>query len=343
MPRALLITLGVVGLCIFASIIVILVYWTLGKKQFKKHNKIPIPETLRKHLDVETESTPTRYAPFVTVDGKKVVSGGDFILNTDGVRSSLYQHLNLIKNDIYLVPGAQVVAVCPLDGTIAYVDKSYLLHIVYMDESKTIRFEHEIKHIQWDEDVLWISAFNSEQSGAIYSYQNGEFRVRVGPIHERHVNDLFGYHFHLNGNHLIVSHMLDRTAHVFKRTDRSFEFVPVRIIDPKRETSIFPHCVCISSDGVRTFLGNPTESIGNAREAGTVLEFDDRGKCVDLFTNGTSWFGRSISILGNSVLIQDDQFYYVYDGQQLTRLDADCASFTTEGIIKVSNGQMSQI
>ena len=167
-----------------------------------------------------------------------------------------------------------------------------------------------VKHFQWNAGVLYFSAFDMNQSGTVFRLVGDHAEACVQPISGKQEYDMFGFTFHLNKEYLAVAHMKDRTVHVFQQIQD--EFHVISIVDPNRETSMFPYSVAITTDGSRLFMGNPTESIGAQRESGTVIMYQNE-TFTDIFSTGTSWFGKSLHMNeSNELMIGDESVYYKF-------------------------------
>ena len=192
--------------------------------------------------------------------------------------------------------------------TATFIDDVGALHV----NSKRILLEPGwmVKHFQWNSGVLYFSAFDMNQSGTVFRLVGDHAEACVQPISGRQEYDMFGFTFHLNKEYLAVAHMKDRTVHVFQQIQD--EFHVISIVDPNRETSMFPYSVAITTDGLRLFMGNPTESIGAQRECGTVIMYQNE-TFTDIFSTGTSWFGKSLHMNeSNELMIGDESVYYKF-------------------------------
>ena len=342
------------GSVLFISLVLILSFWLKGQRLFRNIRKYTpiIPNKKPFHVIDKPSTATTTKTQTIPFSGNRLITAGKYLLTTDSTTHGTLYENDMKIIDILLTRPAERISVSDVNGSVAYVDSHGVLHVCDTVTTNIIHLQAgwTAKHVQWDHDTLWVSAFNQEQSGALFYTKNTNDGMGVSgmtisgmtmalkAITHSTSNDMFGYCFHMNNDYLVVAHMLDRNAHIFTRDNHDSDFRALTIVDPKRETSMFPYSLGISSDGNHIYMGNPTESIGSQNEVGTVIHFTN-GTFQDIYTNGTSWFGRNIQVnKSNDTLISDDSFYYqLLDNHELLKHTA-LASFMSEDRLAVQNG-----
>jgi hypothetical protein len=342
-PGLLYFLLGLGGV-LFVALVLILSFWLKGQRLFQDIRKnTPIISIKKPFRVVDNVEQPQRLTMTIPFTGNRLITAGKYLLTTDSTTHGTLYENDVKIIDILLTRPAERISVSDVNGSVAYVDSHGVLHVCDTITTNIIQLQSgwTAKHVQWDKNILWVSAFNEEQSGALFYTKNTNdgLTMALKPITHSTPNDMFGYCFHMNNDYLVVAHMLDRNAHVFTRDDHESDFRALTIIDPKRDTSMFPYSLGISADGNHIYMGNPTESIGSQNEVGTVIHFTN-GMFQDIYTNGTSWFGRNIQVHGSDdhVLISDDSFYYQLSPEHELIKHSALASFMSEDRLAVQNG-----